>query len=86
MIIWISILYSPTFCDTLSFSAGLWRSFTPAATRHHFMSGAQKNTVFGPTSQPYAYAVKANAMQKEVAELAGITPQAACVTHQQGGL
>ena len=48
MIMWISILYSPTFCDTLSFSAGLWRSFTPAATRHHFISGAQKNTVLGP--------------------------------------
>ena len=24
------------------------------------MSGAQKNTVFGPVSQPYAYAVTAN--------------------------
>lgn len=38
----------PRFCDTLSFSAGRERSFTPAATRHHFMSGAQKKTVFGP--------------------------------------
>ena len=38
----------PTFCDTLSFSAGLPRSFKPAATRHHFISGAQKNTVLGP--------------------------------------
>jgi hypothetical protein len=39
----------PTFCDTLSFSAGRVRSFIPAATRHHFINGAQKNTVFGPT-------------------------------------
>ena len=40
--------YAPTFCDTLSLSAGLERSFKPAATKHHFMIGAQKNTVLGP--------------------------------------
>jgi hypothetical protein len=28
--------------------AGRRRSFNPAATRHHFIIGAQKNTVFGP--------------------------------------
>lgn len=36
------------FCDTLSFSAGRLKSLTPAMTRHHFIIGAQKNTVFGP--------------------------------------
>ena len=36
------------FCDTLSFSAGRERSLRPAATRHHFIIGAQKKTVFGP--------------------------------------
>ena len=40
--------YAPRFWDTLSFSAGRERSFKPAATRHHFINGAQKNTVFGP--------------------------------------
>lgn len=39
---------SATFCDTLSLSAGRLKSFTPAATRHHFINGAQKKTVFGP--------------------------------------
>ena len=28
------------------------RSFKPAATRHHFINGAQKNTVFGPVRPP----------------------------------
>ena len=32
----------------LSLSAGLARSATPAPTRHHFIVGAQKKTVFGP--------------------------------------
>jgi hypothetical protein len=32
----------------LSLSAGRLKSFTPAATRHHFINGAQKKTVFGP--------------------------------------
>jgi len=36
------------FWDTLSFSAGRLRSFIPAATKHHFIKGAQKNTVLGP--------------------------------------
>jgi len=36
------------FCDTLSFSAGRFRSFNPAATRHHFIMGAQKKMVLGP--------------------------------------
>jgi hypothetical protein len=40
--------HAPRFCDKLSFSAGRRRSFTPAATKHHFIMGAQKNTVFGP--------------------------------------
>lgn len=40
--------YAPMFCDTLSFSAGRERSLMPAATRHHFITGAQKKTVFGP--------------------------------------
>ena len=39
---------APRFWDTLSLSAGRERSFRPAATRHHFMIGAQKKTVFGP--------------------------------------
>ena len=39
---------APIFWDALSFSAGRARSRTPAATRHHFIIGAQKNTVFGP--------------------------------------
>ena len=39
---------APRFCETLSLSAGLARSFNPAATKHHFIIGAQKNTVFGP--------------------------------------
>lgn len=38
----------PMFCETLSFSAGRARSRMPAATRAHFIIGAQKNTVFGP--------------------------------------
>jgi hypothetical protein len=38
----------PMFCDRLNFSAGRERSFNPAATRPHFINGAQKNTVFGP--------------------------------------
>ena len=37
------------FWDILSLSAGRVRSFTPAATKHHFIRGAQKNTVLGPT-------------------------------------
>lgn len=37
-----------TFWETLSFSTGLPISLTPAMTRHHFIKGAQKNTVFGP--------------------------------------
>lgn len=40
--------HAPTFCDTLNFSAGLPRSFTPAITKHHFIIGPQKKTVFGP--------------------------------------
>ena len=36
------------FCVALSFSAGRVMSRRPAATRHHFIMGAQKNTVFGP--------------------------------------
>jgi len=36
------------FCDRLSLSAGRLKSLTPARTRHHFISGAQKKTVFGP--------------------------------------
>lgn len=44
------IRHAPTFCDTLSFSAGRCKSFNPAATRHHFITGAQKNTVFGPVA------------------------------------
>lgn len=40
--------YAPRFCGTLNFSAGRERSLRPAATRHHFITGAQKNTVFGP--------------------------------------
>lgn len=39
---------SATFWDMLSLSAGRLKSFTPAATRHHFINGAQKKTVFGP--------------------------------------
>ncbi len=42
--------YAPTFCDILSLSAGRDRSLRPAATKHHFMTGAQKKTVFGPVS------------------------------------
>ena len=38
----------PVFCDTLSFSAGRLRSFNPAATKHHFIIGAQKKIVLGP--------------------------------------
>ena len=41
-------MHLPRFWETLSLSAGLLRSFKPAPTRHHFMNGAQKNTVFGP--------------------------------------
>src|SRR6266702_4485316 len=40
--------HEPRFCDAESLSAGRARSFTPAATRHHFMRGAQKKTVLGP--------------------------------------
>lgn len=40
---------APMFCETLSFSAGRARSRMPAATRAHFIIGAQKNTVFGPS-------------------------------------
>jgi len=36
------------FCDRESFSAGRLISFSPAATRHHFIRGAQKKTVLGP--------------------------------------
>lgn len=39
---------SATFCDALSLFAGRLKSFKPAATKHHFINGAQKNTVFGP--------------------------------------
>jgi len=42
-------IYIPKFCDTLSLSAGRARSFNPAATSPHFINGAQKNTVLGPT-------------------------------------
>ena len=42
-------MHTPKFCDTLSLSAGRARSFNPAATSPHFINGAQKNTVFGPT-------------------------------------
>jgi len=38
----------PRFCDMLNLSAGRDRSFNPAATRHHFIIGAQKKTVLGP--------------------------------------
>jgi len=38
----------PRFWDTLSLSAGRLRSFNPAPTKHHFINGAQKNTVLGP--------------------------------------
>jgi len=38
----------PRFCGTESFSAGLDRSLRPAATKHHFIRGAQKKTVLGP--------------------------------------
>ncbi|KAI3596165.1 mitochondrion protein [Moniliophthora roreri] len=34
-------------------SAGLSKSFSPAMTRPHFIIGAQKNTVFGPTSNQH---------------------------------
>ena len=43
--------YSPTFWDMLSLSAGRFKSFKPAATKHHFINGAQKNTVFGPDEE-----------------------------------
>lgn len=39
---------SATFWETLSLSAGRDKSFRPAKTRHHFIKGAQKNTVLGP--------------------------------------
>lgn len=32
----------------LILSTGRWRSLNPAITRHHFIIGAQKWTVFGP--------------------------------------
>jgi hypothetical protein len=48
-------IHVPTFWDTESFSAGRLRSFSPAATRHHFMRGAQKNTVFGPVQTTTAH-------------------------------
>jgi hypothetical protein len=41
--------YVPRFCDILSLSAGRERSLIPAATRHHFIIGAQKNIVLGPS-------------------------------------
>jgi hypothetical protein len=41
--------YAPKFCDTLNLSAGRVRSLRPAPTKHHFINGAQKNTVLGPT-------------------------------------
>lgn len=60
---------TPTFWVTLSFSAGRERSFTPAATRHHFIIGAQKNTVLGPRyarPQPAsAYSKRENCDWKE---------------------
>lgn len=43
------------FCDMLNFSAGLLKSLIPAATRHHFIRGAQKNTVLGPVIQSEFY-------------------------------
>lgn len=39
---------APKFWETDSFSAGLCKSLTPAATRPHFINGAQKKTVLGP--------------------------------------
>jgi len=36
------------FWERLSLSAGRDMSFSPAATRPHFINGAQKNTVLGP--------------------------------------
>ena len=47
---------APTFWETLSLSAGRLRSFKPAATRHHFITGAQKNTVFGPIQNALRHA------------------------------
>lgn len=38
---------SATFCDTESFSAGRDRSLSPAATKAHLASGAQKKIVLG---------------------------------------
>jgi hypothetical protein len=52
-------VHAPRFCDRLSFSAGRRRSLTPAATRHHFITGAQKNTVFGPAG-PYDESTERN--------------------------
>lgn len=40
--------YVPVFCDTESLSADRVKSFTPAATRAHFIIGAQKKMVLGP--------------------------------------
>ena len=56
------------------------------------MTGAQKNTVFGPTHRECSTSVQPfmrRTNEKEVAEveaaLAEITLPAACVTHLQGG-
>lgn len=55
---------APKFCDTLSFSAGRDKSFSPAATKHHFIIGAQKNTVFGPSYQHSKFARGKSGIQK----------------------
>jgi hypothetical protein len=54
-------LYVPIFWETLSFSAGRLRSFTPAATKHHFIKGAQKKTVLGPEHRTQVYVRTRNA-------------------------
>lgn len=44
-----------TFWLTESFSGGLVRSLTPAATRHHFIIGAQKKTVEAKEEEKMVY-------------------------------
>jgi len=43
------VAVNAAFWETLSLSAGRLKSFKPATTKAHFIIGAQKNTVFGPT-------------------------------------
>ena len=73
--------YEPTFWEMLSLSAGLLRSFKPATTRHHFMTGAQKKTVFGPAMPNHA--VVRDASGSLVSACARIA--ATVETHRQDG-